>query len=261
IQTRPEHFGPYDLLRDLPSSPIGERFLACHRATGGQHTLYRLPACRDAHERRRLIDAVERVGSLDHPHLTSVEAFSFDVEGHPWLATRFHGHHGGLLTLGELLDSRGGRLSPDEVGRVLDHLLTALAQAHCKDVRQGPIRPNDVLVDRHGSLAIELLGLRSILEQHDPGEAADDVASCLALAQQTLTGRMRDDGVLSASVLGAPALGQFLTGGLDPALGFTSADEAIAALRRALDGAVEPQPRVKSVLRRLRPRAWQRGQA
>lgn len=258
-------FGPYRLVRTLEESRFGERYLALHVRRQSSHVVHRFGVCRDRAERRRYVDAFERLAALHHPHILRLEQFSFGSAGRPWAVTPYTGSHDGLLTLGQLLDLKGGRLGEFEVKRVLEQLLCAAAHAHSCGARHGELSLDEVVVDRSGRVLVEHYGLRAQLRRagDDPATlASDETRAILAIGYRALTGLAIADGfVRPARVI--RGLGRrwdaLFEWGLDAGGGFETPAEAIEAADALRRSAPADAGTVQVVLRRIRRPVEQRG--
>ncbi|MBX3357367.1 MAG: hypothetical protein KF745_02965 [Phycisphaeraceae bacterium] len=228
--------GPYVLTRDLERCDLAERCLALHDVEQTSHLLYRFPTCRDKASQRRFLDAVEQIARVDHAHVLPIEQFAFDIAYRPWLVTPFPGAAGDVLTLARHVREKGGQLSPDEAERAVTQLLEAVESAHAVGVRHGPIGLGDVLIDRRGSLLVELYGLDRAMRGMGPGDAElarDEVRSVVEIGYQLITGLRAEAPLIPADRLVKKLdahWARWLAHGLDPAGGFETVVEAIAAL-------------------------------
>ncbi len=131
---------------------------------------------------------------------------------------------------------RGGQLSPDEAERAVTQLLEAVESAHTAGVRHGPIGLAEVLIDRRGSLLVELYGLERAMRGLGAGDAElarDEVRSVVEIGYQLITGLRAEAPLIPADRLVKKLdvlWARWLAHGLDPAGGFETVDEAIAAL-------------------------------
>lgn len=241
MDTPPERlrFGPYRLLRSLEACRAGERYLALHEKRQTSHVVYRFGLLHDAAERRRFLAAVGPLASLDHPHLLSVEEYSFASDSRAWLVTPYTGSQVGLMSLSRLVAEKGGRMAPSETQRALAHILDAAHAAHHAGLVHGPLAPDEVLIDRRGSASVELYGLSVRLRPDalpTPDHAADlrrqELRSIAALGYRLLTGLPAATPPASASRL-VKRLDRrwddFFAEGLAPD-SFVSAAAALAAL-------------------------------
>lgn len=273
LSDRPR-LGPYILTRALAPCALAARWLALHETDQTSHLLYRFAPCPDKASRRRFLSAVETVSQLEHAHVLPMQQFAFDVGGRPWIVTRYPGDAEGLLTLDRLLRDKGGQLAADEAERAVVQLLEAVEHGQAQRIWHGPVQIDEVLVDRHGSLAIELYGLGRLLglgagaaagaggaELGGEAEAVrDEVRSVVELGYQLITGIRAEAPLIPAGRL-VKKLDRgwewWLAHGLDPSRGFDTPREAIEALpsrRRSGEGRT-PLVTVRSVLERLRPTA------
>jgi len=253
--------GPYVLLRPLTPCRHGERWLGVHELRHDTHTLYKVRACLDRAEQRRFLDAMGALSRREHPHLLPVEEFCLGTWGDGWAVTPYTGHQAGLQTLGDLRDAKGERMLPQEVERAVIHLLEAVAYAHAGGACHGPIGFDEILVDRFGSVQIEMYGLSRLLQglpMWEPEAARDEVRSVVESAYHMLTGLRPEAPVVPAGrlVRRLPReWSDWLERGLDPAAGFAGAEEALAFLpsfRRGVAGGLRSSG-VRSMLELLRP--------
>lgn len=254
-------FGPYRLLRQLQAGGIAERWLALDERDQSAHVAYRFRLGHDKSEQRRFIGAVEAASALSHPHLLPIEQFTLGMPGGAWIVTPFTGSHDGLVTLASLLKDKGGRMEPAEAERTLTQLLEGIEYAHRSGHHHGPLDASEILVDRRGSLTIELYGLRRRLGRlhNQPASevARDEVRSLVGVGYTLVTGLPAEDPRIQAGRL-FPRLDHrwddWFDEGLDPLGGFVSAGEALASLpglRREIESRVKTSP-VQTVIGRFR---------
>jgi DNA-binding SARP family transcriptional activator/WD40 repeat protein len=168
----------YRLLERLGEDSFG----ILYRAT--QPNVGRDVAIRVVHEHRandpafvRRFDAdAQAVAALEHPHIAPVYDY-WREPGRAYVVTRFL--RGG--SLGERL----GDLPYERAMQVLEHVGSALAAAHRRDVGHGDLGPSNVLLDEEGNayLADFSIGRGEV----DP---EDDIDAFGALARATLGERL-----------------------------------------------------------------------
>jgi serine/threonine protein kinase len=250
--------GPYRLTRHLASGRLADRWIAFHDAEHSLHVAHRFKT--DAPLIVTLRDAVAEITRVAHPHLLPVEGLYEGVAGSAWIITPFTGNHDGLVTLNSLLAEKGGRMTPSEAERALCQLLEGIAAAHEAGCHHGPLKADEVLVDRRGSLAIELYGLgRRLgkLRQRPASEVSrDEVRSVVGIGYTLITGLSAEEPRIPATRL-FPRLDRrwddWINEGLDPLGGYASAEEAMAllpGLRREVEER-QASP-VQTVIRRFR---------
>lgn len=274
-----ELFAGHRVVRPLSSREIrcgeinlaADRWLVLEPRTLADRTL---TVIRPAPVGGRSVTAAERMDThlrhlseIEEPHTLVCEAWGGrrDADGSPvaWAISPYTGSHDGLLTLADLVALKGGRMAPYEAERVLEQLLSASASCHDRGLTHGPIAMDDLLVDRRGSLRVELYGLRTalVLGGLDVGELRrDEVRSIAKLGYQLLTGIEAEEPMVPAArlVKRLPAAWtSWLDRGLDAAAGYDSAKDAAAvlpSLMRADQAAVPVVPaRVLSGFRRVVP--------
>lgn len=274
--------GPYILTRELvptaafglgDHSPLGHarppqphRYLALHASDNTSHVAYRFPAVPLGPEQRRFQAAAEHAAGLAHPHILKIQQVGLDTLGHPWLITPFTGDVDGLRTLAKLQNEKGGQLEPLEVERATEQLLSAAAAAHAAATPHGPLAIDEVLVDRHGCVLIELYALARLLRSPSAPPTAgrpsapsfelvrDEVRSIVELAYLLITGLRAEEPVIPAGRIVPrldPRWNAWLAQGLDPSRGFDTAEQALAALPARVITAPR-LARVRHALGRLR---------
>jgi len=258
--------GPYRLLRQLQGGGLAERWLALDERDQSAHVAHRFKLGHEKSEQRKFVAAVEEMARISHPHILPTEQLALGIGGGAWVVTPFTGSHDGLVTLAALVRDKGGRMDPAETDRTLTQILEAVEYAHGEGHHHGEIDPAEILVDRRGSLSIELYGLRRRLGWSMSRPAAevarDEVRSIVEIGYWLLTGLPAEDPRIQAGRL-VPRLDRrwddWFNEGLDPLGGFGSAGEALAGLpglRREVEGKAKASP-VRTVIghfrRALRP--------
>ncbi|MCL4740638.1 MAG: hypothetical protein KJZ54_00380 [Phycisphaerales bacterium] len=250
--------GPYVLVRQLTDGRLGERWLSLHERNQTSHTLHRFPPSHDKAEQRRLLEAFETLSAFRHAHVLPIGEFSFAGDGRGWLVTPYTGNQEGLVTLADVLEAKGGQLGPYEAERAAAHLLEAFEAAHAVGLHHGPLSIDEVLVDRHGRVMVELFGLARRLEGLERGNAElirDEIGSVAQLAYRLVTGLSADEPRIAAGRLNRRlprAWDEWLEAGLDPSGGFESASSALAALPSARTDGEPREVTVRTVIGRLR---------
>jgi serine/threonine protein kinase len=252
------HIGPYRLVRQLESGARADRWLAFNEQDQTAHVAYRFPIGSDKVEQRRFLAAVEALSKLSHPHLLPVEQFTLAVGGGAWIVAPYTGSHDGLVTLSSLVRDKGGQLSPAEAERALMQLFEAMEHAHASGFQHGPLSTEEIVVDRRGSLAVEMYGLRRRLDARSGRVAAevirDEVRSAVEIGYFLLTGLPAEEPRIRAGRLVARLdhrWDEWFDVGLDPLGGFETAEEAAATLpgvRREVEFRVSP---VRTVIGRF----------
>jgi len=260
----PAYFGPYRLVRALVPGTLGDRWLALHARQKTSHVVHRFPACEDRAERRRYLTAFEKLSSIRHPHILPIEQMSFGHRARAWAVTPYTGNADGLVTLDRLRELKGGRMGVFETERAIAQLLEASSAAHEQGLIHGPLREDRILVDRHGSLAIEHYGLdRTVHPRGDAdGDATgDEIRSIAEIGYQCLTGLEPGEPAIRASRIDRRLdrrWDEWFERGLDPSAGFACALEALEVLPSRLRQSIPREPSqgpVRVVLRRFRTAA------
>jgi hypothetical protein len=232
---RAEHFGPYKVIRLLGSTRGVSRFVVLCTKTDTNRLLYRFPNLSHHQQRRNLFDAMVTMSTLDHPHLLRIESASYDDRGRLCVITPYTGNHDGLVTLTDLIAQRG-KLGVIEASRAIEHLLAASVYANASQISHGPVSPDHVLVDRYGSIQVELYAYPA-LGQREPQNTnaliADEIRSIVEIAYTLITGLSVSADRLSPSRLFKRLdrnWDAWFDIGLDPIDGFEDAQHALNAL-------------------------------
>ncbi len=246
-------FGPYELVRQLRPAQSAERHLALHPELLTNHVAYRFRFDHPRTQRRRFLEAVEKAAALDIAHILRVEQFSLTSQSEAWVISPYTGNHDGLMLLSDLLGVKGGKMEALEVTRVLEHLLEAVGAAHGAGVVNGPVRIDEILVDRAGSLSIELYGISVAMQ----GEVNTDelrqieLRSIAVIAYKLLTGIDASEDLLIEPNRLVPKLdtawNAFFAEALDPAAGFATAAEMLGSIPGRRSAANAPEIRVRTV--------------
>jgi len=257
LMERPR-IGQYILTRQLEPGPLGARDLALHDIDSSSHVVHRPRVGRDRAEQRRFLAVMGAAKMLRHPHILSIEEFGLDERGHPYIVTPFTGDSTGLVTVESLMTVKGGFFSPSEARQAVVQVLEAVEAAHSAGHRHGELLMSGVLVDRRGSIAIELYGVARLLHVTvNEGDAeSDEVCSVLRIGYQLVTGLVPEEPLIAAGrvVPGLDAVwDDWFETGLHGPVGFKSAAHALSAIRdRSAIGAAQQQVRgVRSVISRL----------
>ncbi|MBL9030876.1 MAG: hypothetical protein JNM80_04115 [Phycisphaerae bacterium] len=261
VQIEQPNVGPFRLVRRLEDGRNGQRWLALDVRTQTSHVAHRIVLSHDRIAQRRFVSAMEAAEPLRHAHVLPIEHFSLGATGLGWVVTPFTGNHSELVTLESLLGDKGGRMEPDEAERTLVQILETIEATHAAGHLHGPMTPGEILVDPRGACLIELYGVHRRLRGDGPTPAAeagrDEIRSVVEIAYGLLTGLSADEPRIAATRL-VPRLDgawdRWIDAGLDPAGGFASATEALAALpgvQREVQTAARVSP-VRSVISRFR---------
>ena len=259
-QEQQPNFGPYRLVRPLHPSPIAERWLALHERDQTSHVVHDLCDHHDKCAQRRFLSAIENLSELKHPHLLPIERFSLGVGGHAYAVTPYTGNPDGLVTLQTLLEDKDGQMHPAEVDQALTQILEACQYAHERGHVHGPLAMDQILVDRKGSIWLEMYSLGRCLQGLAPGNAElirDEVRSIAEIGYLLMTGLSADEPRISAERLVKKLdrrWDEWLDEGLEPSGGFATAAQALNELpsnRREADHLVSSGP-VQVVIQRVR---------
>ncbi len=251
--------GPYRLVQQLEPGRMAERWLALNEESESTHLAHRFRTGIGRFEQRKLIEGIEKLAPLSHPHILPIEKFTLGHDGSAWIVTPYTGNLEGLVTLANLREEKGGQMSPSETERALVQLLEAAEYAHASGFHHGPLIAEEIMVDRRGSLSVELYGLGRLLTGPALAPAVevtrDEVRSIVEIGYWLLTGLSADEPRIRADRL-MPRLDhrwdEWFNEGLDPMAGFMTAGDALAALP-SMRREVELRPgAVRTVLGRFR---------
>ncbi len=252
--------GMYRLIRPLDAHPMADRWLALHEGNQTSHIIYKFAHLSDRTHIRRFAGAIERLMAIGHPHVLPVEEFALGMaqDQRPWLVCPYPGTVDGLVTLEQLLNDRGGPLPVLEVQRLTSQLFEAMIAMQAQSVCHGVITADQVLVDRHGSLAVELYGLKAASQGQSCSRELirDEVRSVVQLVYRALTGQPGDEPRIRADrlVRKIPShWAAWFDQGLDELRGF---DDARQALDVFTNPVIEEKPIVRTVLKRMRSALW-----
>jgi serine/threonine protein kinase len=231
--------GPFLLTRKLASAALAERWVALHERAMTSHVVYRFGSSTSSPfvvEREDFLATMERAATLNHSHILKIEHYDFDESGRPYCVVPFTGDRDGLLNLGQLLRHKGGMLSLEEAKRAAEQVLSAIAYAHNLGCPHGPLGMDEILVDRHGSLKLELYAVSRMLG-HPENDASEqqrrEVQTSMAIVYQLLTGLRYEEPLIRPGRVIAGLHKSwddlFETGLGEP--GFASGAHALAALR------------------------------
>jgi hypothetical protein len=253
-------FGPYRLVRRVSSSLLGKRWLALRESDQTSHTVYEFGCLPDRVWRRRHTRAMQLLATLQHPHVLSIETCSFEVGGEAWASAPYTGNHDCIVTLMDVVRAKGDMLLAHEAEKAVLQVLGGVAFSHSVGVCNGPVAFEQLLVDRHGSVRIELYGVARALAGLDGMNSElvrDEVRSVVEIAYRLVTGIEADEPRIPVGRLAKKLPRGFeawIENGLDPTGGYQTAQEAIEALA---ESRIEPDTsRVRNVLGRLA--SWSR---
>lgn len=241
------------LLRPLGPGRVSERWLARRRTDLAACVVHLCPLGTDP---VRWHDGASVIRADDLPHALSPIEHGRAPSGRPWAITEYTGDHEGLVSLATLLRRTGGRASAEQARYAAMQLLKLLSHAHHEGKRHGFLHLDEVLVDRRGSLQVELYGLPYRLSSpavQTLWSAREEIRSVGVIAAQLLTGATEEmiesigDGNSERFDAGIGAgwmewLERTVAGD-----GFQRADDAADSLAQLLDGKPRPRLRVTTV--------------
>lgn len=229
------------VLRPLGPGRVSERWLARRNQDLRAFVAHLCPPGMDSD---RWVDAASAVMGDRIEHALAPVAVGAAASGRPWALTEYTGDHEGLVSLETLVRQTGGRMTSNEARHAVEQLLGLLERTHAAGRRHGLLHLDELLVDRRGSVAVELFGMGYRLSSpavQTLWSAHDEIRSVATVAAQLLTGAT-DDMIEHIGETGTEQVDASIGGGwirwLDAALasdGFATASDARDALADALD--------------------------
>lgn len=148
--------GAWKIVSKLGQGGMGEVFLV-ERADGQyqmQAALKRLHTA-DAANSERMHRERQILAALSHPHIAQLLDGGIDHDGHPWMVME--------LVTGQTLDVWAEQRPQDDVLRVFQQVLDAVAYAHSQLVIHRDLKPSNILIDAHGRAKLLDFGIAKLL--------------------------------------------------------------------------------------------------
>lgn len=224
------------LLSEQPVHPLARKWLAHDTRRATDCLVYVFDPGPDETRAAAVWAYLEAVVGTRRRHVLPIDSAGRERGGLIWASTPYPGHHSTLLTLDGLRRGKGGVLTVYEVARAMEQLLDAVLAAHEAGAAHGPISADEVLVSPRGTLLVEMYGLaRAVGPLRSPADDArrDEVRSVVETAWRLLTGaEPAEREVFAGQARRTLDRGwvAWLERGLDPAVGFSCAGEALSAL-------------------------------
>ncbi len=145
--------GDYQLVKQIGQGALGALYLAEHRFMKKPFALKLLPEdlCSDRGFIQRFEEEVSQLATLDHPHIVKIHNISYDQGCYFLVTDCIVDEVGENTNLAQYLQSRGNKLSEDEVYRILSQIASALDYAHGvkgKGIAHRGIKLNNILVSK-----------------------------------------------------------------------------------------------------------------
>jgi serine/threonine protein kinase/tetratricopeptide (TPR) repeat protein len=160
--SRGDHLGPYDIVELVGAGAMGDVYRARDSKLGRDVAIKVLPPLfsTDADRLARFDREARTLASLNHPHILTVHDIEH-VDGHPYLVTEFV--DGGTLKTWALSDTRTWRQSVELLVGVAD----GLAVAHAAGIVHRDVKPDNILISKHGYATLADFGLARLFEADD----------------------------------------------------------------------------------------------
>ncbi len=156
---RGDHLGPYEIVELLGAGGMGEVYRARDTKLGRDVAIKVLPPLLTTNADR--LARFEREGgmltALNHPHLLTVFDVG-EVDGQPYLVTEFVDD--GTLKTWALAEKRTWRQAVELLVGVAD----GLAAAHAAGIVHRDVKPDNILISKHGYAKLADFGLAKLFE-------------------------------------------------------------------------------------------------
>jgi len=147
--------GDYAILKQIGQGALGDVLLAQHRFLKRTFALKVLPEdlAADKHFLQRFEREVSALSTLDHPHIVKMHNVS-EADGRYFLVTDcIVDERGESLNLDQYLSQKGGKLSEEEIVKIVHQIASALDYAHEKLYGDQPfshrgLKLNNILVGK-----------------------------------------------------------------------------------------------------------------
>src|SRR5918912_2700662 len=114
----------------------------------------------------RFLREARSVSALSHPHIAPVFDYGETPDGRPFIVMELiHGQDLGVLM-------RAGALTLGRAVEIVEHVASALGEAHRHGIIHRDVKPSNILVNERGEVKVLDFGLAKLLEDH-PSLAAD----------------------------------------------------------------------------------------
>ena len=169
---RAGRLGPYEIVELAGAGGMGDVYRARDTKLGRDVAIKVLPPVftTDADRLARFEREARMLASLNHPHLLTVHDVG-NVDGRPYLVTAFV--DGGTLKTWALAEKRTWRQSVELLVGVAD----GLAVAHAAGIVHRDVKPDNILVSRHGDATLADFGLARLFEAVEGAAKTQTVAA------------------------------------------------------------------------------------
>jgi eukaryotic-like serine/threonine-protein kinase len=159
---RGDRLGPFDIVELVGAGGMGDVYRACDSKLGRDVAIKVLPPLfsTDADRLARFDREARTLASLNHPHILTVHDIE-NVDGRPYLVTEFV--DGGTLKTWALSETRTWRQSVELLVGVAD----GLAVAHEAGIVHRDVKPDNILISKHGYATLADFGLARLFEADD----------------------------------------------------------------------------------------------
>lgn len=189
-EAAPTRFPDLQVIRRLGTHRLAARWLLREAHSHQPLLAHALHLPGSPGEQDRASARARNAAAFRHPHALSVSRVHADGDT-LWLVSPYPGSYDGLLTLSALLSMKaGGQFEPAETRHAVAQVLGALSAGRSAGCAHGPVRMDEVLVDRHARVLIELFGVEQALiaRPDDRSTETEELVSVGAMASELLSG-------------------------------------------------------------------------
>jgi WD40 repeat protein/tRNA A-37 threonylcarbamoyl transferase component Bud32 len=175
--------GNYRLIRLLGKGGFAEVYLGEHLHLDTQAAIKLLSAQFDDDELEHFRNEARLIARLEHPHVVRVLDFGV-AEGVPFLVMSY-ASNGTLRTR----YSKGTRLSLHEIVSYTQQAASALQYAHNEKLIHRDVKPENMLLDKQGSILLSDFGLATIAQSSRTQTRRDIAGTVTYMAPEQLQGK------------------------------------------------------------------------
>jgi serine/threonine protein kinase len=176
VEELAEFFPQLDVLSLIGRGGMGVVYKARQRSLH-RHVALKLLAPERAGDpmfARRFASEARSLAALNHPHIVGVHDFG-EAGGYFYLLMEFVDG----VNLRQLMESR--RLSPDEALEIIAPVCEALQAAHDRGIVHRDVKPENLLIDRNGTVKIADFGIARMMDEPNTEGIAEATPDHLAV--------------------------------------------------------------------------------